>query len=143
MRTLLSIASYAGSTAFLTAGVLAGAFVVAMSWLGGDPNSRGILSIIIQWLLVYAMFAALIIFVSSQLLQRQEGILGLRSAAGAAAVMGLLTGTFFLGIAAQQESLNRGVVIFQLVGGSALGFVLWLAVFALFPRFQALIGVWR
>ena len=142
MGTLLAIGSYAGPIPFFAAAVAAGAFMVVMARLGGGEGLRRTSALVRGWLILCALLAGLIILVSSFLLQRQEGIFALPSAAGAAGIMGLLTSVLFPMIAAEQGDLNRGVVIFGLVGGSVIGFVVWLAAFALFPRLHELAGIW-
>jgi hypothetical protein len=133
MRPLLRIISYAGVAAFLIGAGLAGAAIVAMEWIDGS-SARGVPELLGAWLLVSALMAALIIVVSSVLVQRQTAIFDLRSAIGAAAIMGVLTSAFFLGVAALEAKVDRGAILFLIFGGSVLGFVFFLAAFALLPR---------
>jgi hypothetical protein len=143
MRTLLAIGSYAGLAWFVGGAVVAGAFMAAMAWLGGKSQRLSLPSFLRDWFLLAILSAGLIILVSSALLQRELGVLELRSAAGAAGIMGFLTSSLFPIMYAGQGSLTRGGLVFGLVGGSVIGFLAWLGAFALLPRVHELVGIWR
>ena len=84
------------------------------------------------------MASALIVVVSSMLVQREAGPFDLRSAAEAAALIGLLTFPVSFVIASLQRNLDLSSMLFLLVAAPVLGFRSFFGAFTLFPRLDSL-----